>query len=49
MTNVRITSVALSRTLHNKSQSSYEVNEIDIPVPWGKVAGELSVSADKCS
>jgi len=46
--NARITSVALSRTLHNKSQSLYEVNEVDIPVPWGKVAGKLSISMDKC-
>jgi ABC-type uncharacterized transport system ATPase subunit len=45
--NARIISVALSRTLHNKSRSLHEVKEIDIPVPWGKVAGELSISIDK--
>ncbi|KAH0951305.1 hypothetical protein HN011_002114 [Eciton burchellii] len=45
--NARITSVALSRTLHNKSRSLHEVKEIDIPVPWGKVAGKLWGSQDK--
>ncbi|XP_011878598.1 PREDICTED: probable serine hydrolase [Vollenhovia emeryi] len=37
----------LLKALYSKSQSVHVVKEIEIPVPWGKVAGKLWGSQDK--
>ncbi|EZA55003.1 hypothetical protein DMN91_009500 [Ooceraea biroi] len=46
---VRVTSrVGSSRALRNEPRPSrHEVNEVDIPVPWGKVTGKLWGSREK--